>query len=467
MIDRLQRFAFAGLAFLAVAPLCADDGEMTMMSFNVRIGCGMHDPFKLPEGGLGHLPQCAEVIKSVNPDWVAIQEIDRCSCRVGHVDQTAELAKMCGLYGTFVKKRPEKDGDYGLAILSKEKPLNVSKILMPGALHTRCVEILEFRDYFVACTHFPLKDHFCEIAAEIVRLNLADRDKPVFLAGDFNSRPDTKAVAILKKGFTILSDVTQNTYPADKPDRCIDYIMVDTKHADKVKVLSRKVIAEPDATDHCALVVKARADELCFKPLFNGKDLEGWEGATNTYCVTSDGLLTCRQGSVKGDKQVRNLWTTKDYADFIIRFEVKLPPNANNGLGIRTKPNGWCSREGMEIQLLDDWGDRYNGTNRLSDVHYTGAIYGVVPPKRKPDGTTYLKPTGEWNAVEVTAIGPKITVVLNGEKIVDADVSKYSTDGTVPPDGIKRPGLHNRSGRIHWCGHGEDIFWRNIRIREL
>ena len=232
-------------------------GEMTMMSFNVRIGCGLRDPFKLPEGGLGHLPQCAEVIKSVNPDWVAIQEIDRCSRRVGHVDQTAELAKMCGMYGTFVKKTPEKDGDYGLAILSREKPLNVSKILMPGSAHTRCVEILEFRDYFVACTHFPLKDHLCEIAADIVRLNLADRDKPVFLAGDFNSKPDTKAVAILKKGFTILSDVAQNTFPADKPSCCIDYIMVDAKHADRVKVLSRNVIAAPDATDHCALVVKA------------------------------------------------------------------------------------------------------------------------------------------------------------------------------------------------------------------
>ena len=97
-----------------------------------------------------------------------------------------------------------------------------------------------------------------------MRLNLADRDKPVFLAGDFNSTPDTKAVAILKKDCTILSDVTQNTYPADKPDRCIDYIMVDTKHADKVKVLSRKVIAAPDATDHCALVVKVRTDELRF-----------------------------------------------------------------------------------------------------------------------------------------------------------------------------------------------------------
>ena len=249
------RCTFAAGLFLAAFAAVA--GEMTMMSFNVRIGCGMHDPFKLPEGGLGHLPQCAEVIRSADPDWVAIQEIDRCSQRVGLVDQTAALAKMCGMHGTFVKKIPKDGGDYGLAVLSKEKPMSVSKILLPGRAHTRCLEILEFPGYFVACTHFPLKDHLCEIAADIVRLNLADRDKPVFLAGDFNSRPESKAVAILQKDFKILTDVTQNTYPADKPDRCIDYIMVDGKHADRVEVLSRKVIAAPDATDHCALVVKA------------------------------------------------------------------------------------------------------------------------------------------------------------------------------------------------------------------
>ena len=253
---RAKSLLVAVLAF-AVSGICVG-GEVTMMSFNVRMGCGLNDPFSLPEGGLGHLPQCAAVIRSVDPDWVAIQEIDRCSLRAGHVDQTVELARLCGMHGTFVKKTPEKDGDYGLAILSKEKPLAVSKILMPGSAHTRCVEILEFKDYFVACTHFPLVDRLCDIAADIVRLNLADRDKPVFLAGDLNSKPDTKAIAILKKGFTILSDVAESTFPADKPSCCIDYIMVDTKHADKVEVVSRNVIAAPEATDHCALVVKAR-----------------------------------------------------------------------------------------------------------------------------------------------------------------------------------------------------------------
>ena len=96
------RCTFAAGLFLAAFAAVA--GEMTMMSFNVRIGCGMHDPFKLPEGGLGHLPQCAEVIRSADPDWVAIQEIDRCSQRVGLVDQTAALADFMRLPLTAEEK---------------------------------------------------------------------------------------------------------------------------------------------------------------------------------------------------------------------------------------------------------------------------------------------------------------------------------------------------------------------------
>ena len=249
------RGAVALCAVFLVAGALAQ--PITMMSFNIRIGCGLNDPFRLPKGSLGHLPACAEVIKAANPDWVAIQEIDRCSGRVGGVDQTAELAKLCGMKGYFVKKVPNSGGDYGLAILSKEEPVSVSKVLMPGSSHTRCLEIVEFKDYVVACTHFPLKAEFRDRASEIVRVNLADLGKPVFLAGDFNATPESNAIAILKKDFTILTDTTQPTFRADNPTKCIDYIMVDTAHADRVEVTERRVIAAPEATDHCALVVRA------------------------------------------------------------------------------------------------------------------------------------------------------------------------------------------------------------------
>jgi len=215
------------------------------------------------------------------------------------------------------------------------------------------------------------------------------------------------------------------------------------------------------AEDACARA----CDETGFVSLFNGKDLSGWEGGTNNYYVTKQGELAVTSASNAGGMAVRNLWTERDYTNFVIRFSVVLPKNANNGLGLRTAPGGWCSREGMEIQLLDDFGDAYNGSNKLMNVHYTGSIYGVVGPALRTNGQSYLNAPGEWNDVEVTANGSRITVVLNGTTIVDADVSKYSTDGK--EDGTKRPGLHNKSGRIHWCGHGNDVRWRNIRIKEL
>lgn len=210
-------------------------------------------------------------------------------------------------------------------------------------------------------------------------------------------------------------------------------------------------------------------DETLFVPIFNGRDLTGWEGATNTYYVTEAGELACGQKGGFGDK-VPNLWTARDYTNFVIRFQVKLPENANNGLGLRTRPNGHCSVEGMEIQLLDDFGPLYGygpKAYKMRPNQYCGSIYGVVAPRRGMNGASFLKPTGEWNDVEVMADGYRIRVTLNGEVVIDDDVSQYFDEGPKPLEGEKRPGLRNTFGRLHWCGHGYDVRWRNIRILEL
>ena len=263
------------LVFAVAAAACAFAKPITMMSYNIRIGCGLKDPFKLQPGDLGHLPQVAEVIRSVNPDWVAIQEIDSKTKRVGYADQTAELAKLCGMKGAFVRKtlntallrgaflvRPAAEeldgaGEYGLALLSKEEPVKVSKVLVPEFYHTRCIEFVEFKDYVVACTHFPLKPEHCLMAAKVALANIADFRKPVFLAGDFNVSPESETIAELKKGMTILNDTSVPTFPSSGPNCCIDYIMVDTPHMNRVTVTERRVIPDPGATDHCAVVVKA------------------------------------------------------------------------------------------------------------------------------------------------------------------------------------------------------------------
>jgi hypothetical protein len=187
-----------------------------------------------------------------------------------------------------------------------------------------------------------------------------------------------------------------------------------------------------------------------FTPLFDGKTLAGWEGDTKGY-VPENGILLCKKDGGGF------LFTAKEYGDFEFRFEFKLTPGANNGLGIRTPRKGDPAYVGMELQILDDTADVYKD---LQPYQYHGSIYGVVASKRG-----HQKPVGEWNSQTVICKGKQVKVVLNGETIVDADIEKASTPKTV--DGNNHPGLKNDKGYIAFCGHGAEIQFRNIRIKEL
>ncbi len=135
----------------------------------------------------------------------------------------------------------------------------------------------------------------------------------------------------------------------------------------------------------------AEADEG-FAPLFNGRDLDGWTGDTEGYAA-EDGKIVVRPELGSG-----NLYTVKEYADFVLRFEFKLTPAANNGLGIRAPLEGDAAYAGMELQILEDGSPVYWG---LRPYQYHGSIYGVVPARRG-----FLRPPGEWNTEEVTVQGP-------------------------------------------------------------
>lgn len=187
-----------------------------------------------------------------------------------------------------------------------------------------------------------------------------------------------------------------------------------------------------------------------FVSLFNGKTLDGWVGATKGYTV-ENGVLVCKK------RGGGNLYTKDEYADFVMRFEFKLEPGANNGLGIRAPLKGNAAYVGMELQILDNTAPRYKN---LKPYQYHGSVYGVVPAKRG-----HLKPLGEWNVQEVTAKGSHVKVVLNGVTIVDADIIKASTPKT--PDGAKHPGLKNKKGHIGFLGHGARIEFRNLRVKKL
>ena len=195
----------------------------------------------------------------------------------------------------------------------------------------------------------------------------------------------------------------------------------------------------------------AVASEDGFVPLFDGKTLAGWQGALDGHQVV-DGEIRSRPG-VGG-----NLLTTAEYGDFELRFDFRLTPGANNGLGLRAPPEGDAAFEGIELQILDDGHPKYAG---LKPWQMHGSVYGVVAAERG-----CLKPVGEWNEERVTVRGSQLTVVVNGRKILAADLTAFR-DGQPTPDGRKHPGLAREKGHVGFLGHGDEVHFRNIRIREL
>jgi hypothetical protein len=133
-------------------------------------------------------------------------------------------------------------------------------------------------------------------------------------------------------------------------------------------------------------------------------------------------------------------------------------------VGIRTQITREPHIYGMELQVLDNTGSRYNDPShpkylKLKPYQYHGSIYGVVPAKRG-----HMKKAGEWNRQEIVCNGRRVKVTLNGVVIVDVDL-----DQVTPMDGKEHPGLKYEKGRIglHAHGYGEKVFFHNIRIKEL
>ena len=190
-----------------------------------------------------------------------------------------------------------------------------------------------------------------------------------------------------------------------------------------------------------------------FVSLFNGQDLTGWVGSVKGYKAEDGKLICLKRGG-------GSLFTKKEYANFVLRFEFKLTPGANNGVGLRAPLRGTTAYVGMEIQVLDDSAPRWA---RLKPYQYHGSIYGCVAAKRG-----HLKPVGEWNAEEITCNGRQVTVKLNGTVIVDANLDDVIKNGTADGGGVKRhPGLLRPQGHIGFLGHGAHIEFRSIRVKEL
>lgn len=213
------------------------------------------------------------------------------------------------------------------------------------------------------------------------------------------------------------------------------------------------------------VLLLACAADADAKPLFNGKDLDGWavEGPT-TYkdgdktlpiWVAKDGLISCMvpRGSFGFLR-----YTKQDFADFHLHVEYRFAApdgpkgrRGNSGIGIRTcafdPKKSTATRPSYaayEVQIQDDF-------DQKPSKHTTASLYRYVAPKEQA-----VKPAPEWNAIDIECVGPRIKITLNNKLVVDVDQT------TIPE--IKNKPL---KGSICLQNHGSRVDFRNVRVREI
>jgi len=184
--------------------------------------------------------------------------------------------------------------------------------------------------------------------------------------------------------------------------------------------------------------------------LFDGKDLSGWQNASGgkpgAGWVIEDGALVREKPS--GD-----LWTKRRFGDFVLDLEFKT--EGNSGIFIRTGNPRDCVQTGLEIQVLDP--------QRKPSMHSCGALYDALAPTKE------VTKKDQWSHAVITAVGSKLTIVINGEKIIDTNLDHWTTPGK-NPDGTKNKynkALKDfpREGHIGLQDHGAKVAYRNIKIK--
>ena len=226
-----------------------------------------------------------------------------------------------------------------------------------------------------------------------------------------------------------------------------------------------KMLLEAKPSPRSQLTEEEKAEG--FEMLFDGTDLSKWHGDMEGYTVVNGAIYVSANYGSTG-----NLYTNKEYRNFIYRFEFCfLEEGVNNGVGVRTPENVDAAYHGMcELQILDHDAPAYAGWLQPYQVH--GSIYGIVPAKRLKH-----KPLGEWSTEEIIVEGDHIKVTVNGEVITDADIRKACQGHNVAPDGSdhnpytidghNHPGMFNYKGHLSFCGHGAGLKIRNVRIKDL
>ncbi len=207
-----------------------------------------------------------------------------------------------------------------------------------------------------------------------------------------------------------------------------------------------------------------------FRRLYNERDLTGWtvkDGKLESWKAEGE-LLAC---VAPGGGWLR---TDREYGDFVLMVDWRIPAGGNSGVGLRFPAQGDPAHVGMEVQVLDDDAPEYKG--KLDPAQYTGGIYYQVAAKKRPRprggffrrlaGTRRAgvqNPPGQWNHYEITCIGPVVEVRLNGGLITQANMDRETQGRGGQLALAQRP----RRGFIGFQSHGSRVDFKNVFIREL
>jgi hypothetical protein len=172
--------------------------------------------------------------------------------------------------------------------------------------------------------------------------------------------------------------------------------------------------------------------------------LNGWRGDQNKYRVENNMLICFEKGDIE---------TIKEYQNFVMRFEFRITRGTDNGVHVRNIGG----KKAFKLQIADD---SYFGVDKFP-TSFSGSIMqaSLVAPARRGS----LKPLGQWNAMEITADGSQIRVVLNDQIVLETDIRNTVISNRFPEDA----GLHNKSGHLTLTGWSGQTEFRNIRVKEL
>jgi len=198
-------------------------------------------------------------------------------------------------------------------------------------------------------------------------------------------------------------------------------------------------------------------------------DSSGWQGLftvdlsdadcpPDVWSVT-DGVLTATQD--------KNIFTTKQYEDFILDLEFKTAEGTNSGVVVHCSNKKMWIPNSIEVQIADDFAEKWA---KAPETWHCGAIFGHLAPTK-----SRVKKPGEWNRFTITCVGPMTYVMLNGGTVAVMDMRKW-TSAKINPDGSEIPGWLNvpvaelsLKGYIGLQGKhaGAPIWFRNVKIKEL